>query len=331
MSSVNVSRVYRLLRLVTLLQSGRSFTAQELAEELQISRRTVFRDLNALEMAHIPYYYDPANRGYRISRHFFLPPVNLTLPEAMCLLLLSSTLGDNKDIPLLREGVRAAAKIEGVLPDSIREHAGSILENLQYDPGPMARHDNADEWFDDLAAAVMNRRVCRMQYHSFHDETLLDVEVHPLRLSFIERAWYLLAWTPEQQAVRTYKVLRIRELDVREKTFLPPEGVDLTNHFGQAWNMIPEGTIYPVHLRFERMVAGNVAEVSWHATQETEWNDDGTLSFRAEVDGLREITWWVLGYGDQVTVVDPPELRRRVAEHARTLCQRYADDLDGEA
>ncbi|RPI61897.1 MAG: HTH domain-containing protein, partial [Planctomycetaceae bacterium] len=86
---MNVSRVYRLLRLITMLQSGRSYTVDELAVELEISRRTVFRDLNMLELAHIPYYFDDARQGYGISKHFFLPPVNLTLSEALAVLMLA--------------------------------------------------------------------------------------------------------------------------------------------------------------------------------------------------------------------------------------------------
>ena len=62
---MSISRIHRLLRLITMLQGGRSYTANELAEELEVSRRTIFRDLNMLEMAHIPYYYDPQKGGYR--------------------------------------------------------------------------------------------------------------------------------------------------------------------------------------------------------------------------------------------------------------------------
>ncbi|MCK4602409.1 MAG: HTH domain-containing protein, partial [Phycisphaerae bacterium] len=84
---MSVSRIYRLLQLITILQGRRSYTANELASELDVSRRTIFRDLKMLEFAHIPYYFDPDSGGYKISRHFFLPPINLTLSEALAMLL----------------------------------------------------------------------------------------------------------------------------------------------------------------------------------------------------------------------------------------------------
>jgi proteasome accessory factor B len=71
------------------------------------------------------------------------------------------------------------------------------------------------------------------------------------------------------------------------------------------------------------MVAGNVAEVQWHPTQRVEWNEDKSAKFYVEVDGIREIAWWILGYGDQVKVVSPPALVKRVAETARRVVAKY--------
>lgn len=295
---MNVSRIYRLLRLVTLLQSSRSYTADQLAEDLQISRRTVFRDLNALEMAHIPYYFDAAEKSYRISRHFFLPPVNLTLGEALSLLILAGELKHGGNVPLLSAGTQAAAKIESVLPEAIRRHVGGVIAHLRLRLGPMARHDQTEPLFERLAAAVAKRNVCRLTYESFLERKTLRREVHPLRLVFVQRAWYLLAWSVSERAVRTYKLIRIRHLAVRNATFSPARQKRLKEPFGLAWSMIPEGKLYDVHLHFEPKVAGNVAEVQWHATQRVEWNSDRSLEFYATVDGLNEILWWILGYGD---------------------------------
>ncbi len=327
---MNVSRIYRLLRLVTLLQnSTRAYTADELAEDLQISRRTVFRDLNALEMAHIPYYYDPASRGYRISSFFFLPPVNLTLPEALALLALTGRLQTESNIPLLCQGAQAAAKIEGILPDAIRRHVGSLIDRLSVRLGPVARHEGGDDTFERLSSAVAQRNVCRLEYDSFFERKRIRLDVYPLRLAFLQRAWYLRAWSVKDSAVRTYKLIRIRKLTVRTRRF--PEGYDakLDEHFGLAWSMIPEGKLYKVQLHFEPKVAGNVAEVQWHRTQRVEWNDDTSIEFYVEVDGLNEILWWILGYGDQVTVVRPRALAKNVARVAKAMLARYESKAKG--
>jgi len=87
--------------------------------------------------------------------------------------------------------------------------------------------------------------------------------------------------------------------------------------------MIPEGKLHDVHLRFAPKVAGNVAEVEWHRSQRVAWRDDGSLDFFVRVDGLGEIAWWALGYGDQVKVLAPAALARRVAATARRAAAQY--------
>jgi len=320
---MSVSRVYRLLRLITLLQSSRGYSARELADELEVSRRTIFRDLNMLEMARIPYYYDPDRRGYRIERHFFLPPINLTLAESLAILMMAGHLRSGGRLPLMSQAARAAMKIESALPRSVREHVGSVLRHLHVASSPTSRHEGLDALFDELTDAIVQRKVCRLVYISFHDKAQIRVIVRPLRLVFVGRAWYLIAHSAKYRETRTFKLGRIRRLTVLDRTFVPPPGADPAKPFGQAWSMIPEGRLHDIQLHFEPMVAGNVAEVQWHPSQRVEWNDDGSVEFHVRVDGLREITWWILGYGDQVEVVSPPGLRKRVAEIAAGILARH--------
>lgn len=319
---MKVGRIHRILRLITLLQSGRALSVDELAGMLEVSRRTVFRDLNVLEMAHIPYYFDRDRNGYRISRHYFLPPVNLTLTEALSLMLAGARRGSGSHLPWRRHAARAAMKLESALPVAVREHLGSVLEHIDVHPEPAARHEGLDATLDTLTEAITDRKSCRVVYISFHDQKQITLTVNPLRLTFIRRAWYLLGWSVKHKQVRTFKVGRIKRLTVLEKSFKPPQ-VDLESPFGQAWSMIPEGRLYDIRLRFDPMVAGNVAEVQWHPSQQVQWQADGSLEMTVQVDGLGEIAWWILGYGDKVRVIEPQELADRVAATAGRMAEMY--------
>jgi len=305
------------------LQGGRSYTANELAKELEVSRRTVFRDLNMLEMAHIPYYFDDATGGYKISRHFFLPPINLTLTEALAILMLTSRLKPAGGLPLLQHSARAAAKLENALPRAIRQQVGSVMSKLSISLSPLSRHEGLDGTFDELANAIVTYRICRIVYISFYERKQIALNIHPLRLVFIGRAWYLIAYSSKHKELRTFKLGRIKDLSQTREKFTPSANVKLENYFGGAWSMIPEGNVYDIHLRFGKVVAGNVAEVQWHESQKTSWNNDGSLDFRVKVDGLGEITWWILGYGDQVDVLKPALLRKRVANTAAEVVKKY--------
>jgi len=320
---MSISRIYRLLRLITMLQGRSGYTANDLARELEVSRRTIFRDLNMLEMAHIPYYYDAEQGGYRISGHFFLPPINLTLSEALAMLLLAGRTKGVKAMPLLSHGARAAVKLEGALPKVIRDHVGSVIDRMSISFGPVSRHEGLESMFDELSRAISARRVCRIVYISFQERRQIVTNVRPSRLVFVSRAWYLIAYSLKHRQVRTFKLARIRKCTVTKRTFPPPRSAEPDDHFGDAWQMIPEGKLYDVHLRFAPKVAGNVAEVQWHHSQKVEWNDDGSAEFHVRVDGLGEIAWWILGYGDQVEVISPPTLRKKIAATAGAVALKY--------
>jgi len=83
--------------------------------------------------------------------------------------------------------------------------------------------------------------------------------------------------------------------------------------------MIPEGRIYNIKLRFLPKVANNVTEVQWHSTQKVTRNCDGTATMEFRVDGLREISWWILSYGNQVQVLAPKTLRKKILEMAKSM------------
>jgi proteasome accessory factor B len=87
--------------------------------------------------------------------------------------------------------------------------------------------------------------------------------------------------------------------------------------------MIPSGPDQDVTVRFSPLVARNVAEISWHKTQKLVPGDDGSLQFQVRVAGLEEISWWILGYGDQAEVLEPPALRQLIAERAQRLVNLY--------
>ena len=198
-----------------------------------------------------------------------------------------------------------------------------MIDRVHVSLAPLSPHVGTDAVFDDLAVAVAEKNVCRIVYISFHERKQIVTQIHPLRLVFRGHGWYVIAYSTGHRQVRTFKLIRIRKLTVTKRNFTPPPEAQQPPDFGDAWNMIPEGRLYDVHLHFERDVAGNVAEVRWHRSQRVEFNDDGSIEFFVRVDGLGEISWWILGYGDRATVVSPPGLRRRIADAAAGVLGKY--------
>lgn len=317
---MNVSRVYRLLKLITILKSGRRFDACALARELSVSRRTLFRDLNSLDEAGVPYRFDHGRRTYAIADSFFLPPLHLNLDESLALLLMTRKFLSRQIHPAFRHALSAGLKIESNLPAAVRDYCGRNLDSISVRWSPSSNASAAASVFDTILRALLDEQQIEARYDSVSDGRELDLLLDPWRLVFMTCGWYLIANDRRHGKARTFKIDRFLSVGTTGRERRPPPS-DFTEetHFGAAWRMIPEGTLYRVRLRFSARVASNVEEVVWHKSQTTTRLEDGRLIFDAEVDGLGEITWWILGYGENVEVLEPPELRRRILDKARRM------------
>lgn len=322
---MDVSRLHRVLRLLTILQSGSSPTVTELVDELGISRRTLYRDLNILEAAGIPYYHE-ADKGYRLAPSFFLPPVNLKVTEAMGLMMLAKAAAARSDQPLSSEAIQAVRKLVAQVPAGIREICQEMVGRTSVHPGPAAVTTNDGDSYTALQTAIDEHRTVAFQYDSFFEQKLIDVTLDPYHLHYAVRAWYVIGRCKRHKDERTYKLARIRNVEPTKKTFKvdPPFSID--RYLGAAWQMIPEGKVHNIEVVFETKVARNAAEVRWHDSQSHKMLPDGRCRMKFRVDGLNEITWWLLGYGDQVRVVKPAALRNRLVDIYRAALERYEDD-----
>jgi len=320
---MDLSRLHRVLRIITLLQAGRAFNASELAAECHVSRRTVYRDLATIEKVGIPFFYNHAGGGYQMHQAGLLPAINLTLEEAMALVLMATELGRTGRLPLFQPARDAAAKIECMLPVGLRATMGAALKNMAVRPGPMARHNSLQETYRLVQRATVRREALEAVYISFHDKGQIRTRLEPYWLMFHERAWYVIGRSSLHGEVRTFKLGRFKSLVPAKTFFKMPKDLTLDKHMGNAWGLMRGAKAHEVELKFSPLISPNVAEVNWHKTQKIRWDDDGRVLFTATVDGLDEIVWWVLGYGPEVEVLRPPELRKRLADMTRRTLAQY--------
>jgi predicted DNA-binding transcriptional regulator YafY len=137
-------------------------------------------------------------------------------------------------------------------------------------------------------------------------------------------ALYLIGWDETRDALRTFKIERIRDVALTPRTFEPPEPGSLEGALRAAWDIIADQPATEVVLRFAPAVATRVLETTWHPTQRVTTQEDGSLVWRATVAGTIEIRLWILSWGDEVEVLEPAELRNNVAS-----THRRAADLHG--
>ncbi|WP_428389863.1 helix-turn-helix transcriptional regulator [Mucisphaera sp.] len=317
------ARLGRLIRLITLVQSGQAKSPDHLADELDVSRRTVFRDLDLLREAGVPCYFDDA--GYKVAERFFLPPVNLTIQETLGLLLLGKSAESMRDQPLGDPAVAAIRKLVSAVPEPMRSACVDVMDHVSFTPSARVPGDAESHFHQQLQTCIDEHRVCILHYQPARADQPEPVEIHPYALHFAARAWYVFGYVKQHKDVRVFKLVRLTDIERTQRKFTPPKNFRVADKIGKAWMLIPEGKIYKIELIFQPRVARNVMEVVWHPSQQQELLKDGTARLRFEVDGLGEIAWWICGYADQARVIKPQKLRQLVADMHTRAAAGYDD------
>lgn len=296
-------RVSRLLEIVTVLQSGEGWTAPKLAERFGISRTRIFDDIRALRDAGVPIESTPD--GYVIAPSFFLPSVKLTPQELLALLFPSELFADGTEN---HEVLRSARlKLLSCLPEKLRPGAEELLRRTSV---VVPTGDVHSATFARLRRAVAEHRRVAVVYES-RTSAKRRLQLHPYGLAFRKHAWYLVAYSAEHREVRKFRVSRIESVEFVALTFEVPADFSVDEAFAGAWYVF-SGRPREIGLWFSRRVARFIRERRPLPGQRIQPRSDGSIFFRARVNNLDEVAWWLLQYGGEARVEHPPELAEKV-------------------
>lgn len=221
-------RADRLFRIVQLLRAGRLQTARHLAEKLQVSHRTIYRDVQDLQLSGVPITGE-AGVGYTLRSDFDIPPLMFDREEIAALVLGARMVEAWGGIELAAAANHALRKIEAVLPPQLREKIDDVL---LYAPGFRAPAELRRK-LDSLHAAAQQRHVVLLAY-SREDGAASMRRVHPLALYFWGGVWTLAAWCELRAAFRTFRVDRIQQLSSLQEMFAAAEGQTLADYLRQV-------------------------------------------------------------------------------------------------
>ncbi len=317
-------RTARIVKVLSILQAhGKlGLTAQQVGDRTSTSKRTAYRDIIAIEDV----LGFPLNKGggrYSVSAETFLPPLRLTLPEATSVFIaarLATRFADTYDPNLYS----AFLALQRTLPKSLGKHVVPAL--TQYASHPTDAKLN--EHFEKLAQAWAEQRIVEITYapagyDGDHGPARRRVHTYLLEPSMQTHALYLIGHDETKNAIRTFKVERILDVSLTPQYFVAPNADLLARSLRDAWDIISDQKLVHVDLRFIPGVAARVAETVWHPSEQRETEADGSLRWRAAVSGTKEIRLWILGWGDEVEVVAPQELRDDIARTHARAAKRY--------
>ncbi len=309
-----MNRMDRLFGLVVLLQRHKRLRAEDLASEFGVSRRTIYRDIFALNEAGVPIVSLPGE-GYELMEGYFLPPLVFSVAEASALVLGARFLGKHATGRLAQGMDQAIAKIVAVLPRATQdevERLSGVIDFFTLE----ARIDLDDPRLAALQQAIHEQRVVRFRYHSRVQDETTEREVEPHRLTYSGASWYLTGYCRLRHGIRSFRLSRFETLSCTAEKF------EQTREMSDEVDRTP----VEVRVRVDERAARWVRERQHYgfAHEEPVAGDAGSgalMTYR--VDEVSELIPWLRSWGADVEVLSPPELRDALRREA----QKVADLL----
>ncbi len=325
-------RASRLVSLLLLLQSRGGQTAAELARELEVSVRTIHRDVEALSASGVPIYADRGpHGGIRLVDGYRTRLTGMTADEAEAL-FLSGLPGPAAELGLGTVVAAARLKVLAALPTELRARASRLVERFHLDAAAWYHADEPVPHLGELSEAVWEAR--RVQIGYDRGDKTVDRVLEPLGLVLKAGVWYLIAAADGQP--RTYRVSRVSTVTPMPGTFDRPTGFDLAAFWAEASAAYERDTPrVTVVLRLAENRMQRLREVIGTRPFETierldEPDPDGWRRIRLQLDWPMEASTQILAVGPGCELLEPEDLRQRVAVEARRVAALY-DEPDAAA
>jgi len=311
----------RMLRIHQALQAGGFPNASALARELEVSTKSIHRDIEFMrDRLQLPIEYDASRFGYFYTQEVSaFPTVQITEGELFALIVAEKALqqyrGTNFEKPLLS----AIRKMEQSLPDTISLNLADIEQTISF--RMRAEPILNLKIFDALAKATARRQQLELSYRKPGSKQTEPRLIDPYHLANINGEWFLFAWDHARKDIRTFVPARVQAVKATGKTFERPRQFSLEKRLRDSFGVHSGEGRFDVVLRFNSRVADFIREKKWHESQQLRELKQGGVELRLKLSSLGEVERWVLSWGGDAVVVKPRELAEAVKRAAKSILQ----------
>lgn len=292
-----------------------------IAREFEVAPKTIQRDIDFMrDRWSLPIVWSGARNGFRYAEPVEnLPLATITEGELVAMLVAQKAIEQFKGTSFEQPLTNAFAKIASHLDGPVTVALGEARAAITFRPVGIAPGDL--ELFRRLSDAVLRSTEIEFDYRSLRSPRYERRRLQPWHLCCVDNQWYVIGYDLARGARRTFAVPRIRKVRATRRHFVRPRDFSIREHLGGALGIFAGAGEHRIRLRFQGWAARVVRERFWHESQKVTPAADGTVQLELHLSSLAEVERWVLGFGDQVRVLAPPELRERIAEVGRRIAQ----------
>lgn len=318
-----MNRIDRLHAILTHLQSKRRVTAQEIADRFNISLRTVYRDVKALDESGVPVIGE-AGSGYSIMEGYRLPPVMFSQQEANALLLGGKLAEKLTDGSIKQHFDSALFKIKAVLRSSDKENLDNLTNHIEVLRFRGPSDENDDSHLTALQQSIAEKRAIFIRYHSGGKEELSERVIEPIGLWYYSMYWHLIGWCRLRKDYRDFRVSRIQRLQVKDEIF---DGSKHPTLHGYIESMKKDkAELNEVVVVMQNEFVRFIRESRYYyGFVKDEPDSDNCTRMYFMTGYMDHFARWLLTFTNSVKVESPQSLKEKMAAFSKELHQHYAD------
>lgn len=313
------------MRMHARLQAGRYPNCRKLADELEVSSKTVQRDLDFMRYRlGLPIEYDQLHFGFYYTEPVSsFPNVEISEGELVALYVgqkaLTQYKGTSFEAPLLT----AFRKITDGLRDTISVTWSDLDSAISFRSTGRTVADV--HLFEELSHAVFKQVEVRFEYKKPGATRYENRYVQPYHLGCIENLWYLFAFDLDRGQLRTFALPRVRNVRMSKTRFRRPMDFSIGRYLEQSFGVFarPTKTKHSIRISFDSFAAPLVQERQWHPSQKIKQLRNGGIELCLTLGNLQEIERWILSWGSHAQALEPAELKERIAKTVSALAETY--------
>ncbi|HTL54796.1 MAG TPA: WYL domain-containing protein [Candidatus Limnocylindrales bacterium] len=311
----------RMLRIHQAIQSGAFPNASVLAADLEVSSKSVHRDLEFMrDRLQLPLEFDRRRLGYYYTEEVkAFPTLQITEGELFALIVAEKALQQYRGTSFEKPLLSAIKKMEQSLPETISLNLSEVERTISFRTSTEPIVDL--KIFDALAKATAARKQLEVTYRKPGQQEPEQRVIDPYHLANINGEWFLFAYDHLRQALRTFVPSRIKAVKPTGKVFVPSQRFSVEERLRDSFGVHSGQGNFDVVLRFNASVADFVREKRWHDSQRLKELRNGGVELHLKLSSLSEVERWVLSWGGNATVVRPSQLAENVLRAARKLLQ----------
>ncbi|MGG0823362.1 YafY family protein [Paenibacillus turicensis] len=312
-----MNKTDRQLAILLELQHQKVVKAEQLAQQFEISIRTIYRDIQALCEAGVPIIGAPG-QGYLLMDGYFLPPVGFTAQEAVALLVGMDFIQQSLEKDYSTAAMSAKRKVQAVLPEAIQAEARLISDTMK-----LIKHqpDQAEkEALEQIRASIIHRNKIGFHYMKSIAENdgnrATERTADPYGLTLFNGNWVVVAYCDLRKSIRHFRLSRMTKLHILGETFAYPKGFNLQQYTPQADRDIE------IVLQADPNIIDKIKEQSHFYLDKVEHQAQHLLVY-FKVRQVEELLPHVLGWGSKVEVIQPLDFRKKIKEEILKMLKRY--------